>query len=155
MSESSGVDEYRRAVVHLEGPAGSVIVGPASGLGRTNASFPSWIDGALYVITADNPRGVECADEFNAARRDELLAALDELGLGSWQADGGSRDRSYLERGRAITGVSREVVLDLCRRFEQDAIFEWTADSWSIVDHDGRTLHAEPWGMVLSVEVPL
>lgn len=110
--------------------------------GEVEGSLP---DGAsvVHVLTAQNPRSRLTLSAENAERDRMLAHQLRAEGWTIHRATGRSPDRSWSEDGWAIVDAPLDRVLALARESEQNAIFEWTPQSRSVVwsDHDRRDVH--------------
>jgi transcriptional regulator with XRE-family HTH domain len=147
--------DRHRLRVRVEQPAASPEVGPLSELyartvleidwtddmrlvvqhrdeGVTEGSFP---DGAerIHVITAANPRSRLLRVSENHERNRLLAQDLEAAGLDHRPAIGRSPDSSWSEPSFAVIDAERDLLLDLARRYEQHAIFEWTPKHRSVL----------------------
>jgi transcriptional regulator with XRE-family HTH domain len=94
--------------------------------GVTEGDFPEGVD-HIHVITAFNPRSRLLRRGENEERNRLLAADLERAGLRYVPAVGRSPDDSWSEDSFAVIDGDREQLLDLARRYDQNAIFEWTA----------------------------
>jgi hypothetical protein len=93
--------------------------------GTREGTFPEGIE-RLHVITAWNPRSRRATAVENADRDRQLRSALRRAGWRHLDALGRSRDGTWCEDSHAVLDADPEAVLELARRFEQHAIYEWT-----------------------------
>lgn len=99
--------------------------------GSTTGPFP--FDGPVAFVTADNPQGRQVPDAENVAARSRLAAALDDQGLRWVPALGGDPDGDHREPGAVILGIDVAVAARLGARFDQAAVYVWTAAALHLV----------------------
>lgn len=128
--EAGAWEAYSNTVVDIEIFDQHITVGP-SGVESVATAQPNLGD-AIYIVTAHNPGQLLTPDE-NSARQAELVAALDDLGLEAWPAIGRDRGNVHSEPSLAIRGLELDAARRLGLRFGQDAIFEWTRESWAVI----------------------
>jgi len=96
----------------------------------------------VHILTAWDPGDARPADAENRANQSALEAelrasssgpALDEL----WDAVGVDPVSGHREEGVAVRGLTLDTVRHLGARYGQDAVFEWTPQSWAVVACDG------------------
>jgi transcriptional regulator with XRE-family HTH domain len=117
--------EWERAV--------TIEVAPAP-LGERDGEFPA-SHRNIHIVTAHNPAPHVLPAEENARRNEQLLADIQKAGM-SWRpASGLSADPHELweERSFALLDVDRAIVIELARKHDQAAIFEWTPDQRAVV----------------------
>jgi hypothetical protein len=133
---------YARTVVVIVRPDASNLVVEAAPPGRTGAW--TWAtEDAVHILTAWDPGDARPADAENRANQSALEAelrasssscpALDEL----WDAVGVDPVSGHREEGVAVRGLTLDAVRHLGARYGQDAVFEWTRQSWAVVACDG------------------
>lgn len=126
-------DEFRRTFLRIDVGGGVLEVRPAGEEDRDG--FLAGEDGPLHVITACNPQGREQSPEANYEANRRLLAELaGHAGVRVWHTTGhGTDDRGeeteWSEPGFTVGGLSRAEALELGRRYDQAAIFEWRDES--------------------------
>lgn len=101
---------------------------------------------AFTVITAENPRGEARTDRENAAATEELRGLLGRLGRPSVPAAGRDPDphSGHREEGFAVPGPL-EPILEIARRFQQDAVFHFDGARFLLVDaSDGQITPLPP-----------
>jgi transcriptional regulator with XRE-family HTH domain len=103
--------------------------------GVTEGEFPDGVD-RVHVITAFNPRSRLLRRGENEERNRLLASDLERAGLRYVPAVGRSPDDSWSEDSFAVIDGDREQLLDLARRYDQNAIFEWTPDQRAILWSD-------------------
>jgi hypothetical protein len=106
-------------------------------------SWP-WADRQAWVLTACNPRSIPLTEVDNAQRHAQLGRELAERGIHRLEATGYDQvDPSWREPGYCLPGVDEALVMDLARRWEQNAVFLWTPTTWAVVGVllPGRTDH--------------
>jgi hypothetical protein len=96
--------------------------------GVTEGEFPEGVD-RVHVITAFNPRSRLLRRGENEERNRLLAADLERAGLRYVPVVGRSPDDSWSEDSFAVIDADVDEVLDLARRYQQNAIFEWTPQS--------------------------
>jgi hypothetical protein len=95
----------------------------------------------VHILTAWDPGPVRPGPAINRARQAALEDDLRPLATTMVAAVGVDPVTGHREEGVAVRGVSESVVLALGARYDQDAVFAWTPDAWSIVgSHDGLRL---------------
>jgi hypothetical protein len=94
----------------------------------------------VYLLTAYNPRGENLSLEENEHRLSELAAYLRTELIASVPSLGASADGSWSEPGFALLDLDEVRALTLARRFEQAAIYAWSAARLEVVGalHGGR-----------------
>jgi transcriptional regulator with XRE-family HTH domain len=92
--------------------------------GVTEGEFPDGID-HIHIITAFNPRSRLLRRSENEERNRLLRADLDRAGLRCVEAVGRSPDSSWSEESFAVMDADPEQILDLARRYQQNAVFAW------------------------------
>jgi hypothetical protein len=124
---------YQRARVRIGVDGATVEVRPAPA-GTADGDFP--FDGIerVHVLTAFNPRNQRLRPQDNAHRQRVLTRRVDATGLPSWPAVGGGS--THDELSIAVAGLSRARARALGAEFEQDAIFEWSQDAWTLIPCD-------------------
>jgi hypothetical protein len=93
--------------------------------GVTEGEFPEGVD-HVHVITAFNPRSRLLRRGENEERNRLLAADLERAGLRYVPAVGRSPDDSWSEDSFAVVDAEPEQILDLARRYDQNAVFQWT-----------------------------
>jgi hypothetical protein len=112
--------------------------------GVTEGVFPEGVD-QIHVITAFNPRSRLLRRGENEERNRLLRADLERAGLTFVEAVGRSPNSSWQEASFAVMDADRESTLELARRYEQSAIFEWAPSARSILWTDGRAPSLHGW----------
>ncbi len=94
----------------------------------------------VYILTAYNPRGQELSLEENERRLADLDAYLKKELVAAVPSLGSSTDGSWKEPGLALLDLDEKRALDIARRFQQAAIYAWSADRLEVVGalHGGR-----------------
>lgn len=94
----------------------------------------------VHLLTAFNPRGEDLPAEENERRLAELADYLRAELLAAVRSLGASEDRSWMEPGFALLDVGEESAVAIARRFEQAAIYAWSAERLEVVGalHEGR-----------------
>lgn len=156
MSTENAVDSwaaYKKALVDIQIDDERVTVGPR-GIESSATAHP-YPDGSIYIITACDP-GRSLSAQENAARQEQLardLNDLDDLHLEVWPAIGRDRASKHSEPSFAVGGLDADQARTLGLRHGQEAIFEWTRDTWAVIPcgpglgtvfKDGRVVD-QPW----------
>jgi transcriptional regulator with XRE-family HTH domain len=115
---------YADTVIEIHWPDRPHLLVEPRPQGVTEGEFPEGID-HLHVITAFNPRSRLLRRGENEERNRLLAADLERAGLRYEPAVGRSPDDSWSENSFAVIDGDREQLLDLARRYDQNAIFEW------------------------------
>jgi hypothetical protein len=133
---------YVEAQVRIHHPTlGHLKIEPAPP-GVAEGPFPAG-ENTVYIITGSNP-GRLLSDVQNAERHELLRAAVLKAGPAEvWDAEGGDASWTHVEASFAVRGISLDQALSIARSFEQEAIFIWSRDSWTVRDcNSGRASHA-------------
>ena len=88
----------------------------------------------FYMITAANPFSNPLSDEKNNARNAELRAHLNESYQEILAGRGKDPAGGWVEEGWVICGGDEERLISLAKKFEQNAIFKFTAAGREILD---------------------
>lgn len=124
---------YARTVVVVVRPGLANLVVEAAALGRTGA-WPWPTADAVHILTAWDPGNTRLGEDENRVMQAALEAELGGLAANEmWNAVGVDRVSGHREEGAAVSGLALDVVLDLGALYGQDAIFEWTPLTWSVV----------------------
>jgi hypothetical protein len=99
--------------------------------GTRQGSFPEGVQ-RIHVITAWNPRSRRASPAENADRDRQLRSALRRVGWRHLDALGRSPDGSWCEDSHAVVDADPQAVLELARRFDQHAVYEWTAEHLAV-----------------------
>jgi len=91
-------------------------------------------------VTAHNPGGPIIDAVENEVRHRTFVTDIAAHGWTWWPAVGGDPGGSHTEVGVLLLDVSVEDALALAARFDQDAIYVWSADAFELVAHD-RSRH--------------
>jgi len=108
---------------------------------RADGKVGDWpLAAPVYLLTAYNPRGEDLPLEENERRLAELAAYLKKELLAAVYSVGSSEDGSWTEPGFTLLDVSEKRARDIARRFEQAAIYAWSAECLEVVGalHGGR-----------------
>ena len=113
---------FARAIVRLDLPEGSVVLQPTNN--GVSGTFP--FNGAVHIVTASNPDGVEVSGPANLAADEALDEALNDYE--TFRTVGSAPDGSFAEPGFGILGIEPHDALAFGARFGQVAIYRWSAD---------------------------
>lgn len=136
-------DAYRDAVVEIDLPSGRVRVEPR--LDGQVGEFPFGRE-VVHVIAAfaDSQRS-----DDNLRRHTCLAFDVDSADLRSYRAVGGDPTGAHTEVSVAVLGLSDQAAIELGRRYQQDAIFRWTRDSFAIVGCADGAVENRGWTIAL------
>ncbi len=130
--ETNVAEVYASTVIEIQwDPTTTITVEPRPA-GTTEGRFPDGVE-HIHVITAFNPRSRLLRTSENQERNRLLRQDLDAAGHNYAEAVGRSPDTSWSEDSYAIIDGDREQVLELGRRYEQTATFEWTPERLDVV----------------------
>lgn len=132
-------DAYLSVQLRLHLPAGLVVIESAES-GVAVGDAPSQ---PVHIVTAYNPHGRHANETENRRAQRPLLERLDARKASHHPAAGADPAWLHVEPSVAIVGLTRQEAVDLGWRFKQDAIFDWTTDSLTVVsctDHSTVTL---------------
>jgi hypothetical protein len=87
----------------------------------------------MFVLTAYNPMGRRRPDDENVAANLQLAARLLAEGAGIQRARGSDLTRTHVEPSFLAWGISRDEAVAVAREFSQDAIFELTAETVTVI----------------------
>ncbi|MBS1838763.1 MAG: DUF3293 domain-containing protein, partial [Actinobacteria bacterium] len=117
--------DYLRTVVEAELVEGTL---------TTISEGGAWpYPGTVWALTSDNPMGERRSDEENESARPELLAAATATGAKLHRSVGTSIDTGDAETGLVVWDTDRTTVLELARRFRQEAVFEIDEDEVRVI----------------------
>jgi hypothetical protein len=121
-------EAYARTVVSFESSPGtwSDLSGPDA-IGE----FP--FAGPVFVITAYNPYGRRRSDDENAGDLARLVGDIMQIGGSVARAEGRSADGDYSEPSVVVWGIDHETAVQLGAAYRQEAIFEITAATITVV----------------------
>ncbi|MFI0432153.1 MAG: DUF3293 domain-containing protein [Candidatus Nanopelagicales bacterium] len=86
-----------------------------------------------WVLTGHNPGSAPLPPSQNRQRHLDLAAAVAEAGHRGHEAVGRAMEGDWSEDSLLVCGAPEDLVLDLARRFDQNAVYRWTPTSWSII----------------------
>jgi hypothetical protein len=136
--------DYATAHARLHLPDGSTVeAGPVAGVAN-EGTFGDELGRTIHVITADNP-GRDVSPDVNKAAHRKLLERAAELQWTYVHAHGGDPAWTHVEACIAVIGADLAEVLRVGLEFDQDAIFEWTPQQWSLVMCDGSMRADYAW----------
>ena len=101
-----------------------------------------------WILTACNPRSVSLAPEVNAERHQQMGREVAALGLVALPNVGyNPADPSWTEVGYTVLGGDEQTVIDLARRWDQNAVFRWSPEQFELIGVllAGRDLHGWRW----------
>jgi len=108
----------------------------------------------VYLLTAYNPRGVDLVLEENERRLAELDAYLRAELVAAVRSVGASEDGSWMEPGFALLDVGEADALAIARRFEQAAIYAWSAERLEVVGALDEGRASVGWSLTEEAETP-
>ena len=108
----------------------------------------------VYLLTAYNPRGEDLPLEENERRLAELDSYLRAELVAAVRSVGASEDRSWMEPGFALLDVGEAGALAIARRFEQAAIYSWSAERLEVVGALDEGRMSVGWSLTDEAEAP-
>jgi len=108
----------------------------------------------VYLLTAYNPRGKDLPLEENEGRLAELDAYLRSELVAAVRSIGASEDGSWMEPGFALIDVDEAKALAIARRFEQAAIYAWSAERLEVVGALDQGRASVGWALADEPEPP-
>jgi len=108
----------------------------------------------VFLLTAYNPRGEDLPVEENERRLAELAAYLRTELVAAARSIGVSEDGSWMEPGFALLDVVEAHALAIARRFEQAAIYAWSAESLEVVGALDKGRASVGWSVADEQEPP-
>lgn len=131
---------YLNTAVEITDPDGKqvTLTGPKA--------TPTWaFDEPCWVITAWNPDGCVVPTAQNDAANRLLESELSKLGSRFVAATGRSLEGApHHEDGYLVWGIDRNTALTLGRRFQQDAVFEISAETFTLITSDSAHAVTRP-----------
>lgn len=137
-------DVYLSLQLRLHLPAELVVI-EAAPAGEVMGQVPVQ---PIHVITAHNPHGREASEGDNRRAHRELLAQLDSMDVEHHPAAGADPKWLHVEPSVAVLGISRPEAVELGRRFQQEAIFEWDADALTVVSCTSEEVAVLGWRQI-------
>jgi hypothetical protein len=110
--------------------------------------------GPVFLLTSYNPRGVDLSLEENEIRLAELDAYLRAELVAAVRSIGASKDRSWIEPGFALLDADEGEALAIARRFEQAAIYAWSAERLEVVGALDEGRASVGWSLTEDEEPP-
>jgi hypothetical protein len=108
----------------------------------------------VYLITAYNPRGEDLPLEENEQLLTELGAYLRKELVVAVRSLGASEDRSWVEPGFALLDVGEAQALTIARRFDQSAIYAWSAERLEVVGALDEGRASVGWSLAEEARAP-
>jgi hypothetical protein len=108
----------------------------------------------VFLLTSYNPRGVDLSLEENERRLAELDAYLRAELVAAVRSIGASEDRSWMEPGFALPDVGEAGALEIARRFEQAAVYAWSAERLEVVGALDEGRASVGWALTEEEEPP-
>jgi hypothetical protein len=108
----------------------------------------------VYLLTAYNPRGYDLPLEENERRLAELDAYLRKNLVAAVRSLGASEDGSWMEPGFALIDVDEGHAIAIAGRFEQAAIYAWSAERLEVVGALDEGRASVGWSLTEEVEPP-
>jgi hypothetical protein len=112
-------------------------------------SWPASLAAPLYLLTAWDPGDQRPGEAVNRLRQAALGREVRELASQVWSGVGYDEASGHREEGVMAAGLTATQALDIGRRHDQDAIFEWTPECWSILSCRSDERHQMGWRLVL------
>lgn len=124
-SSSSLEQVYARTIIDVDWPDGPTQTITTNADGTTDADLPDDTR-HVHLITAHNPRSRLLRHSENQERNRLLHDDLTRAGLHVVAATNRSAHSSWREDSYAVLDADTDTILDLARRYEQNAILHWT-----------------------------
>ena len=119
--EPSLLEAYQNSIITVHLPAGDFLASPKMG----EIALPEQLLPFTWIITAHNPGSRPLPLDANNRRQEALWVALRELPDAKvYPAVGSSASGDWSEASIAVTGVDFDVIAEIARRFEQNAIYK-------------------------------
>jgi transcriptional regulator with XRE-family HTH domain len=139
---------YAATVIEIHWPDRPTQIVEPQPEGVTEGEFPDGVD-HIHVITAFNPQSRLVRRSENEERNRLLRADLNRAGLTYVEAVGRSPDSSWSEDSFAVLDADPDRLLGLARRYDQNAIFEWTPARRAVLWRDpDRALYRHGWRLL-------
>ncbi|GAA2745337.1 hypothetical protein GCM10009868_26450 [Terrabacter aerolatus] len=137
-------DAYLTVQLRLHLPAGLLVIESAESGVAVGEAPPQ----PIHIVTAYNPRGRGATETENRRAQRALVEQLDGGQASHNPAAGADPAWLHVEPSVAIVGLTRQDAIDLGRRFNQDAVFEWTADALTVLSCTDDTTVALGWRQI-------
>jgi hypothetical protein len=108
----------------------------------------------VFLLTAYNPRGEELPDDENERRLAELESYLRTELVPVVRSIGASEDGSWMEPGFALLDATEAEAITIARRFEQAAIYAWSAEGLEVVGALDEGRASVGWALTDEPEAP-
>lgn len=127
--EPSLLEAYQNSIITVHLETGSFIASPKMG----EIALPDQLLPFTWIITAHNPGSRPLPLDTNNKRQEALWVALRELtGAKAYPAVGSSVSGDWSEASIAVTGVDFDVIAEIGRSFEQNAIYRLDSQGCSV-----------------------
>ena len=120
----------------------AISVGPRPD-GGIDGSFP--LAQSACFVTAHNPGGPIIDASENDRRHTAMVDDVVTHGWKWWPAVGGDPGGSHTENGALLLDATVEDALSLAARFDQDAIYVWSATKLELIAHDRSRSDTVGW----------
>ncbi len=136
-------DEYARAGFTCWPPGDDPISVRPRPDRQVDGMFP--LDAPVSFLTAHNPGGPEIDPAENDHRHRALLDDVATHGWRWWPAVGGDPGGSHTEEGVLLLDALVDDALSLAARFDQDAIYVWSAEKFELAACHGSRHDCFGW----------
>lgn len=125
---------YARTHVEVHLPNGEIKT-----LAQVDGEVGAWPfeEQEVWILTACNPRSVQLTKTENLKRHETLGKQLEEMSLPHFYTLGFDPDdaseNQWKEDGYAVMGNHGDAVLNLAEQWEQNAVFVWRPQLWTIL----------------------
>jgi hypothetical protein len=139
---------YARTVVQIARPGMPDLVVRSGPTGRRDEWPWNSLD-PVHILTAWDPGNELLGEQENRERQAALEAYIQGLSPSAWWPTVGVDPVSgHREEGVAVQGLAEPVILQIGGRYDQDAIFSWTAIEWAVVACTGERRVSLGWSIV-------
>ena len=122
---------------------------------RPDGTVDEWpLAAPVFLLTAYNPRGGELPDDENERRLAALESYLRAELVPVVRSIGASEDGSWMEPGFALLDATEPQALAIARRFEQAAIYAWSAERLEVVGALDEGRASVGWALADEPEPP-
>ncbi len=136
---------YTKTIVEVMPPGTATFRICRAPLGEVG-EWPPMFTAPIFVITAWNPASHRIPPDANRERQEALETDLRQLAeVQLWPSVGLDPDSEYREEGVAVSGLSEEEAIRLGARYDQNAIFAWTPETWAVVSCLDKRCHEAGW----------
>lgn len=123
-AEPSVLDEaYVTTIIEVDWHGETIMISPSDP--TSGDRLPDGVD-HIHIITAANPRSRLLSPAENDERNRLLSLDIEERGWTVWPSVGRAPDGTWEEASYAVIDVDSDAVRRLARRYEQNAVYDWS-----------------------------